>query len=56
MNEQIEIALEKFNKENPNADSFELAAHFFNMGRIYEQEHIKTQRELEKKLPCYYGN
>lgn len=45
----IERELEKFNTENPYADSFELAQHFAEIG-------AKLYRESENALPTYYGN
>lgn len=50
-----EIAFDKFIKENPTADSLEIAKHFFELGRNYEVEYQKAQKELEDKLPKYYG-
>lgn len=31
-NRQLEAVMDRFNKENPNADSAELARHMFNLG------------------------
>lgn len=31
-NVQLEAVMKRFNTENPNADSFDLARHMFNLG------------------------
>lgn len=31
-NRQLEAIMDRFNKENPNADSAEMARHMFNLG------------------------
>ena len=56
MNNFIEELLDNFYKENPNADSFELALHFFNSGRTYEQEKERVRKEFEKNAPKFYGD
>jgi len=52
----IETALDIFNKDNPNADSFELATYFFNIGKAYERNRETTKKELEKEMSKYYGD
>ena len=52
----IETAIEKFSKENPYADSFELAQYFYNLGRKDAKEQETAQRDLERKMPKFYGD
>ena len=56
MNNFIEELLDNFYKENPNADSFELATYFFDLGKAYEKNRVATKKELEKEMPKYYGD
>ena len=51
----LEIEFDRFVRENPCADSIEIAAHFFNLGVEKERERVKEEKEREVKLPPYYG-
>lgn len=59
MTEKIEKEFEKFVKENPYADSLEIAKHFFLFGVKYEMDvQAKAKemaKEFEKNSPPYYG-
>lgn len=49
----IEIEMENWINENPYADSFELAEHFFAFGQKYCLEKIKNFLKEEYNLELY---
>ena len=56
MKKQIEKEFEKFVRENPYADSIELAEHFFDLGLKMQSEYFAKKKIAERNLPRYYGD
>lgn len=56
MRDFIQLELDKFIKENPYADTYDIALHFYNLSTEDAEKEAKARKEFVDNLPPYYGN